>query len=270
MQVPQISIVTPSFNQAEFLERTIRSVLDQAYPALEYIVMDGGSGDGSVEIIRRYASSLSHWESGPDGGQVVAIRRGFAMARGEILGWLNSDDMLMPGCLWTVAREFPEDPGTVAVGGRSVFVDAEGRPLGVTVPRARKSWKDMLFWGHGLAQMATFWRRRSYEEVGGLDTAFSFSFDYDLFVRLRRAGNIHLLPQYLAAFRLHSHQKTATSLQVGQSDDRRVRRKHGCGSYLWLSAMACRCRPAQRIGNARAWVKDRSTLRTVGEGRRDG
>lgn len=261
--LPKITIVTPSYNQATFLESTILSVLRQEYPDCEYIIMDGGSTDGSVDIIKKYSAELSHWESGPDGGQAEAISKGFDMAGGEILGWLNSDDVLMPGCLRTVATEFPETPGTVAVAGRSIFVDAMSIPIGVTVPTAGRTWKEMLFWGHGLAQMATFWRRSAYEAVGGLDTALSFSFDYDLFVRLKRAGDMRMLPHYLAAFRLHPRQKTVTCHHVCISDNRRIRQKYGHGSFLRFSAMARRARPAQRIAGRLAWMKDQRSLETL-------
>lgn len=263
MKTPRITIVTPSYNQATFLESTILSVLGQEYPDCEYIVMDGGSTDGTVDIIKKYSAELSYWESGPDGGQAAAIRKGFNIARGEILGWLNSDDVLMPGCLRTVATEFPDDPEVIAIAGRSVFIDSANRPIGVTVPKARRTWNDMLFWGHGLAQMATFWRRCAYEAVGGLDTTFSFSFDCDLFVRLRQVGNMRLIPHYLAAFRLHPRQKTATCLHVGMGDNQLIRQKYGHGSFPRLAAMAHRARPAQRIANRLAWMKDQDSLQTL-------
>ncbi len=262
MRMPRITIVTPSYNQAAFLETTIQSVLRQDYPECEYIIMDGGSNDGSVDIIKKYASKLSHWESGRDCGQAAAILNGFNIAQGEILGWLNSDDVLMPGCLRTVATEFPEDPGTVAIAGRSVLINSENQPVGVIIPKARRDWRDMLLWGHGLTQMATFWRRCAYEAVGGIDATFSFAFDYDLFVRLRRAGNICLIPDYLAAFRLHPRQKTATCIHVGMSDDRRICLKYGYGSFSCLSLTAHHVRPAQRITNRLAWMRDRNSLRT--------
>jgi glycosyltransferase involved in cell wall biosynthesis len=263
MKMPRITIVTPSFNQVAFLETTIRSVLRQDYPECEYIIMDGGSTDGSVDIIHKYSGALSHWESGSDDGQAGAIRKGFALAQGDILGWLNSDDVLLPGCLRTLATEFPRDAGTVAVAGRSVFIDTANQPIGVTVPQAGRTVKNMLFWGHGLAQMATFWSRCAYEAVGGLDTQFSFSFDYDLFVRLRRVGTIRPISAYLAGFRVHPRQKTATCLAVGLSDDRRIYEKYGPGSCTRLAALARRVRPTQRFTEGRAWRKDRRALQTL-------
>jgi len=263
MKMPRITIVTPSYNQAPFLETTMRSVLRQDYPELDYIIIDGGSTDGSVDIIRNYSAALAHWESGPDSGQVYAIQKGFALAQGEILGWLNSDDVLLPGCLRTLAREFSEDPGVVAVTGRSVFIDAANQPIGVTIPQAGRTIKNMLFWGHGMAQMATFWSRRAYEAVGGLDTQFSFSFDYDLFVRLRQIGTIRAVWAYLAGFRLHPRQKTATCLPVGLSDDRRIYQKYGSGACPRLAALGRRVRPQQRLTECLAWRKDRRSLQTL-------
>jgi glycosyltransferase involved in cell wall biosynthesis len=260
---PRITIVTPSYNQVAFLENSILSVLRQEYPNCQYIIIDGGSTDGSIDIIKKYSAELSHWESGPDGGQAEAILKGFNIAQGEILGWVNSDDVLLPGCLRTVATGFTDDPEVIAIAGRSVFIDRANRPIGVIVPTTRRTWKDMLFWGHGLAQMATFWRRSAYEAAGGLDTTFSFAFDYDLFVRLKRIGKIHLIRQYLAAFRLHPHQKTVTCHHVSMSDNQLIRKKYGHGSFSRLSAMARRARIAQRIANRLAWIKDQHSLETL-------
>ena len=124
---PRISIVTPSYNQARFLEKTIRSVLDQEYPNLEYIVMDGGSDDGSVEILRRYSNRLTYWRSSRDDGQADAIKRGFTLATGDILGWVNSDDLLLPGSLEHVAHQFRQHRGADFLAGGFVPIDENGR-----------------------------------------------------------------------------------------------------------------------------------------------
>ncbi len=126
--LPRFSIVVPSFNQAPYLEQALRSILAQGYPDLEVIVMDGGSGDGSADIIRRYAPRLAYWQSQPDGGQAAALKAGFERSTGAVLGWLNSDDVYLPGALDEVAQWFLGHPGHAAVSGGGYFIDTEGRP----------------------------------------------------------------------------------------------------------------------------------------------
>lgn len=261
MTAPRITMVTPSLNQAEYLERTIRSVLQQDYPDLEYIVMDGGSTDGSVEIIERYGEHLAQWQSAPDRGQADAIAKGFAMSTGDVLGWLNSDDLLLPGSLAAVAKTFQMRGSHVAVAGRCVLVDARTRPFKVHIP-LRRGWRAMLLLGHGLAQMATFWTREAYESLGGLDTSLRFSFDYDLFVRLRKNGLIRMVPDYLAAFRVHPRSKTSTQLSVSRAEGLLLRRRYGI-SPTWV-LVACRAlrklKPICRMRNRCAWYRDRSHI----------
>jgi len=260
--LPKISIVTPSYNQGRYLEQTILSVLGQQYPNLEYIIMDGGSSDNSVEIIERYADKLAYWQSKPDHGQADAIAKGFEMATGEILGWLNSDDFLMPGCLSIVASKFPRENSTVALAGRIVFINPDSRPLTVGLPK-RRTWKNMLLWGHGLPQMATFWTREAYLHAGGLDTSLQFSFDADLFVKLRRIGEIAITSDYLAAFRLHPGSKTSTMQKIARTEEQLILERYGKGSFSFISRIVRRVRLYNRIKNRLTWERDKAKLREI-------
>ena len=161
MILPKISVVTPSFNQASFLEETIQSVLSQGYPDLEYIVMDGGSTDGSAEIIRKYADRLADWKSAKDGGQADAIRTGFARATGEILCWLNSDDTIAPGTLRRVGEFFAAHPDVDLVYGDLNLVDAEGKRLYTARPLLRLG--ILVYENPFIPQQGMFWRRSLYE-----------------------------------------------------------------------------------------------------------
>ena len=214
--MPVITVVTPSYNQGEFLERTIQSVLGQGYPALEYIVMDGGSSDGSVEIIRRYSASLRSWCSERDGGQAAAIANGFAQSTGEVLCWLNSDDMLLPGALKAVGEYFRDHPQCEVANGGAYYIDEYDRPLrrlfqSYLTRGVKASGRRFRFYGQdGVYQQATFWRRGPYFAVGGVREKFSFAMDLDLFTRLAARRKFHVVRRYLACFRLHGANKSST------------------------------------------------------------
>ena len=233
----RISIVTPSFNQAGFLEQTIRSVLDQGYPDLEYIVMDGGSTDGSPEIIRHHEERLAHWESGRDEGQADAVFRGFQRATGDVLGWVNSDDILLPGCLQAVADHFEARPEEECAVGGAVFIDAAGVPLrrAFGMPRFRiglaATFRMLLIAGCPFCQPASFWRRDAFFEVGGFDTSLRFCFDYDLYLRLAKRRRLTHIPRLLAGFRRHPGSKSSTLLAVKISEDAILRTRHGLSRY---------------------------------------
>ena len=161
---PTISIVTPSFNQAQFLEDTIESVLDQDYPRLEYVVQDGGSDDGSREILDRYSRRLDHWESAPDDGQAGALNRGFARTTGEVMAYLNSDDLLLPGALSYVARFLHDHPEVDVVYGHRVLIDERGREIGrQVIPRHGDR---VLSWADFIPQETVFRRRAAWEQAG--------------------------------------------------------------------------------------------------------
>ncbi len=200
--MPKISIVTPSFNQGQFLERTIVSVLNQEYPNLEYFVIDGGSTDGSVEIIKKYEKYLTHWVSEPDDGQSDAICKGFSKSTGEILAWLNSDDMYLPGALFNIADAFRKNPDAALVYGDYIKVDASDRCFAL---RRKPSfdYRIVLYRCAIPIQPASFFNRRAFFEVGGIDTSFHYTMDYDLILRLARYGNIGHIGKYLAAMRFH-------------------------------------------------------------------
>ena len=200
-----VSIVTPSFNQSAYLEQTIRSVLDQDYPRLEYLVIDGGSTDGSVDIIKRYASRLAYWVSEKDSGQAEAINKGMGRARGEIVAWLNSDDYYLPGTVTTVVKTFDENPDVALVYGDMLAVDERGQTFNTL--RYRQLTLDDLLSFQIIGQPAAFMRRASFEKAGGLDLSYHFLLDHHLWIRLAMQGRILHVPQTWAAARYHAEAK---------------------------------------------------------------
>ena len=220
---PRVTLVTPSYQQAGYLERTLQSVIGQNYPNLEYIVLDGGSDDGSVEIIRRHAAHLAHWESRPDGGQAAAVREGLKRGSGEIMGWLNSDDLIFPGTLRYVADYFQRHPDVDVVFGHRIVIDNNDYETARWVlPRHDP---EFLAWADFLPQECTFWRRRIYEKVDGIDPSFRFALDWDLFLRFQQAGaKMVRLPYFLGGFRVHPDQKNAVTLHKdGYPEMKRIR-----------------------------------------------
>jgi carbamoyltransferase len=223
------SIVTPSYNQARFLETTIKSVVDQLYPNLQYVVQDGGSSDESTAVLARYQSRLTHWESRTDRGQAHAINLGFGRATGDIMAYLNSDDVLLPGALHYVADFFARNPQVDVVYGHRVVIDTNDAEVGRWIlPRHDDNF---LRWADFVPQETLFWRRRIWEKVGGaMDESFHFALDWDLLLRFLDAGARFVrLPRFLGAFRLHSEQKTSRQMfDLGVPEmDRLCRRSHG-------------------------------------------
>lgn len=220
---PTIAIVTPSFNQGHVLEATIRSVLDQGYPALEYVVQDGGSTDGSVAILERYSSRLLAWESAADGGQAAAINLGLRRTSGEIMAYLNSDDVLMPGSLAYVANYFQAHPEVDVVYGHRILIDGNGAEVGrwVLPPHDDR----VIAFADFIPQETMFWRRRAWEAAGGgIDESFRFAMDWDLILRFRDAGmTFRRLPRFLGGFRVWQDQKSvACWLPVGRRETERL------------------------------------------------
>jgi len=205
-----ISVITPSFNQAPFLEATIRSVLEQDYPELEYIIVDGGSTDGSVEIIQRYADRLAWWVSEKDQGQTDAINKGFARARGEVIAWLNSDDTYQPGAVREAVAYLAEHPDIGLVYGNANFIDQLGQVIG-RFPSAQTDYRRLRQGYVHVAQQSAFFRSALWRQVGPLDPNFYFAMDYDLWVRLARVSQIAYVPRLWANFRLHGGGKTVVA-----------------------------------------------------------
>lgn len=220
--VPRITVITPSFNQSKFIEETIRSVLLQGYPNLEYIIIDGGSTDGTLDIIQKYDPWLSHWVSEPDHGQSHAINKGLEHATGDIVAWLNADDIYLPDALFHVAKAFQQYKAEWIVG-ITLVTDINLEVLDRFVPQVNTgAWKLQDYKSHGwldfvmthqsgtaLPQPSSFWSRKAVLEAGGIDETFHYAMDHDLYGKLAHAGHRpRLIPQDLACFRSHQEQKT--------------------------------------------------------------
>jgi glycosyltransferase involved in cell wall biosynthesis len=234
---PLVSIVTPSFNQAKYLEETIQSVLNQDYQNLEYIIIDGGSTDGSLDIIQKYSERLSWWISEPDRGQTDAINKGFARANGEILTWLNSDDTYLPGAVSQAVSFLTANPGVGMVYGDANLIDENGEIIG-KFPAKQTDFRRLMRGYVHIPQQASFFRTDLWRQVGPLDPTFFFAMDYDLWVRLAKITSLCYYPRLWANFRLHGGAKSVAADDRCWPEMVRVHRREG-GSWLsWMSIKA--------------------------------
>jgi FkbM family methyltransferase len=242
---PWISIVTPSYQHRRFIERTILSVLEQGYPAIEYVVQDGASTDGTVEILERYSDRLASWRSEPDAGQADAINRGFGNTSGEIMGWLNSDDLLLPGALAYIGRYFAEHPEVDVVYGNRMLIDNDGNQIGSWVLPPHDDLALML--ADFVPQETLFWRRRIWEASGGrLDPSLGYALDWDLLLRFQAAGaRMVRLRRFLGAFRIHDEQKTSAAHPLGEVE-MALLRERVFGRPVSISEVNQRLRPYLR------------------------
>jgi glycosyltransferase involved in cell wall biosynthesis len=227
MDYPRISVITPSYNQGEFLEATIRSVLDQQYPNLEYIVIDGLSADNSKEIIQKYSSKIAYWCSEKDNGQSQALNKGLERATGSLVGWINSDDLYYPGSLEALARCFEEDPGLDVVFADYDYIDDEGK----TVHRRKETRYDLKtsYWTAECfhANVAALFRRECFQKWGGLREDLHMAMDYEFYLRLGVHGcRFAHLPRPCGAYRLHSLSKTVTSQARSLEETRKIRNEY--------------------------------------------
>jgi GT2 family glycosyltransferase len=244
-QRPLVSIVTPSYNQVHYLEETIRSVLEQEYPRLEYLVVDGGSADGSVGIIERYADRLTWWTSEPDTGQAGALNKGFARARGEILGWLSSDDTLLPGAVTRVVDELERDPESMLVYGEALFVDESGREIFPLTPRPFDVGDMVRTSANHVVQPGSLFRRRALELAGPFNERAHYLFDFEFALRLAQAGGkVAHVADRLATYRVHAESKSGGGMLLKAQDYVRFADEFLAGSKL----------PGEREGRAAAYL----------------
>jgi glycosyltransferase involved in cell wall biosynthesis len=233
----RFTIVTPVFNGMPWLPAAIDSVIDQRQDVdVELIVLDGGSTDGSREWLSQQVRTVATLVFEPDSGQTDALMRGLRMASGEYLGWLNSDDLLEPGALRSVADALDAAPDASAVSGCCLQMDEGGALIGLIPTPPSGSLDGLLRYPNNLAQPATFFRAEAYRRCGGLDAAWSLAMDVDLWMKLARVGPIALLPDtVLARFRIHAAAKSVAGATAAVREDLRIRRRHGMpiGSRAW-------------------------------------
>lgn len=242
---PKISIVTPSYNQAEFLERTILSVLNQNYPNMEYIIIDGGSTDGSVEIIKKYEKYLAYWVSEKDNGQSDALNKGFRRCKGEILAYINSDDMYLPGSFFKVVKAFKTKTRINLIFGNVIHIDANDNLIG-ECRFTKFDFDTLIFEGGNLHQPATFWTREIYNKVGGFNPKYKFCMDFDFFCRIgEEKGNLIHTREYLATFRIYEKSKSSTIVNVGNMEHEEIVKryiKNKSEFYLSYKRLVCQGR----------------------------
>ncbi len=226
--LPLVSIVTPSYNQRRYLEAALCSVLEQDYPRIEYIVIDGGSTDGSLDVIRKYAGRLAAWVSEPDAGQTDALNKGFARAHGDILAWLNSDDIYQPGAIRRAVESFARFPEAGLIYGDANYINEAGQVIG-RFSAAQTDYGRLRRGYIHIPQQAAFFRGALWHQVGPLDPSFYFAMDYDLWVRLARRAPVQYVPQVWANFRLHGAAKTMISDERCWPEMIRVHYREGGG-----------------------------------------
>jgi len=206
MKYLKITIVTPVFNNVMYLEETIDSVLSQKYPNIEYIIQDGGSTDGSVEIIKKYQKYISYWESIADNGMYDAVEKGFARGSGEVMGWINSDDRLLPGSLYVINKLFSDLPSVNWISGLKCTLEKSGMLIRAVIPD-KYTRINFLYGRSTIQQESTFWRRRLWIQAGGcFNKAFKYASDVELWARFFEHEKLYRVAILLGAFRRHGNQ----------------------------------------------------------------
>lgn len=232
----KISIITPSFNQGQFIEQTIQSVLSQNYPNLEYIVMDGGSTDNTLSILKRHEGKL-RWFSEKDKGQSDAINKGLKMAAGDIVTWLNSDDYYLPQTLQKVAEEFEKNKETQWVTGDYKIVDEKGKQIQSFIPRYKGLLRkhptfNMLSFANFIIQPSTFWKRSIIEKVGYLNEKYHLCMDYDLWLRIMKKYQPTIIPSPLSSFRIHGASKGKLQYGIQFEEEVQVAKQYNKNIFI--------------------------------------
>lgn len=227
-ELPRLAVVTPSYNTGRYIGAAVRSVLDQDYQNFDYMVMDGGSTDQTVDVLRGFGDRL-RWVSQKDNGQADAINKGFAQTRGEILSWLNSDDTYAPGAFRAVAELFAANPDVDVVYGDADYTDAQGKFIAPCVHVEPFNRRRLFLYSDFIVQPATFFRRSAYEAVGGVDPDIHWALDYDLWLKMAQRFNFAYLPRRLADFRWLANNKTATGSWGRLDEIGRILRRQGYG-----------------------------------------
>lgn len=222
------SVVVPNFNGAAFLPETLASLAGQQVPGLEVIIVDGGSTDGSLEIIRSWAEGNgARWISEPDHGQAQAINKGFRMARGDIVTWLNSDDLVPAGAVARAIREFESDPELDFIWGFCLLIDARGKPIRIGNPDASRDLAELRGSRNFVVQPGTWFRRSVFDRFGYLDESYHFVFDYEFFLRMAGAVKARFVPEVVSSFRIHPSSKTGSQHARFIPEEWRAFRSHG-------------------------------------------
>jgi glycosyltransferase involved in cell wall biosynthesis len=239
--LPLVSIITPAYNGAKYVEQMLLSVLNQDYPHIEFIFMDGGSTDGTLEIVKRYEPRI-HWESAPDSGQADAINQGFRRSTGEIMGWLNTDDLLTDGAISTVVDHFMQNPDVSFLYGDALAIDERNRSYGVRAHVRQTNFEELVGKGDYIVQPAAFWRRELWNQVGELDANLRYALDYEYWMRAAKHYKLRYIPVCLAKERLIRDAKTFQGGIERLEEIETVARRHG-GSRM----------PRGFRGEAAAW-----------------
>lgn len=221
----KISVVVPSFNQGRYLRKTLDSIVGQNYPNLELIVMDGGSTDDSVPIIKEYENYITYWVSGPDGGQTPALVAGFARSTGDIQCWINSDDLMKPGCLAEVDQFFRQNPSAEFVYGDTTWIDKDGNVL----REHREIDFNLFVWMYTynyIPGMSAYWRRDLYQRAGGLDPSFNLAMDADLWARFAEVTKLHHVRRSWSCMRYYPEQKNVALRAASTEEDKRIRTRY--------------------------------------------
>lgn len=229
---PKITVITPSYNQAEFLERTIKSVIDENYPNLEYIIIDGGSNDGSVEVIKKYEQYLTYWVSEKDNGQSHAINRGLKMATGEWVAWQNSDDIYYPGVFNVVAKAAKANPKVGLIIGDMHLIDENDKRIR-DMHYVTPSYEALVAEGMVLSNQAAFWKRDVHNAIGWMDESLHLGFDFEWFLRLTKHVKSLSVNKCIGAFRIHGLAKTQMLPTQNLEIHHEIRRRYSATMPKW-------------------------------------